>query len=604
MPRNLLIVDDEPHVVRSLYALLRHCPYNILTVTDAVDGLKMMRCHEIGVVISDFRMPGMNGAEFLAEVCRCSPHTYRILLTGQADFESMMAAVNAGAVHKFLLKPWDSKELPLLLEEAFQHYELTRENHRLTLEIQTVNTKLRELNAALAEQVTQKSRELDRALNFDAVTQLPNRLLALDRLTEILSNSSNQQIAVIILDLDDFKLVNDCLGHPLGNKILRLAAERLSRQVRGGEFVARVGNDEFCMILTGDDEQNFSSRIEAILTHLEHPEQLTGQQILLKASAGIAVSPRHGTHAEILLRRADTSLRYAKRNGGNPYLFYQSSFDEDGIRHLTMAAELERALHQNEFTLYLQPKVDLVSGRIIGAEALIRWMHPERGLMAPGEFIPILEETNLIIPVGEWVMAESCRMIKRLQRQALELPLAINLSLRQLQQVGLVDTIHGLVGLHGLIQEAFPQLEITESVLMHEGEQGLSALRRLHDQLGFKLALDDFGTGYSSLAYLTSFPIDYLKIDRTFVQKIGVNAIDEAIIHTITNLARHLNLQVIAEGVETPPQLEFLRHAGCHQVQGYLLSPPLPEQDFISLLKTWDPGGWRHDQKIVAATGR
>jgi|GEM_PF-4047064 len=603
MSRTLLIVDDEAHVGRALATLLRKCAYRIFTVTNARDGLECLKNHEVGVIISDYRMPEMDGVRFLAEACRQFPDTYRIMLTGQADFDAVVASINTGAVHKFLLKPWNPRELPLLIEEAFTHYELRRDNRSLMKEIQLANARLKQLNTDLERQIQQKSLDLEHALFFDAVTHLPNRVVAMNRLTKILADSKDQKLAVGILDLDNFKLLNDNLGPQLGDEVLRITAERLSKSLHGNEFIARLGNDEFCLIMSEPTTTEIARRIEEILTLVQKPLLLHGHKITMTACLGFASFPQHGQHAELLLSRANISLQLAKREGINTFRCYHPSFNEQSLKRLSMITDLEQALSNHQFSLFLQPKLDLRSGCIVGAETLIRWHHPKRGWVLPGEFISLLEESGLIVAVGKWILEDACRITKRLQTQGINIPLAVNLSLRQFQQPDLAEFIQRTVNRHDLDEKLFPQLEITESTLMQEREMGLTSLKLLHDEWKFSLALDDFGTGYSSLAHVAQFPIDYLKIDKSFIQRIGQNEIDEAIVIMITELANDLHLQVIAEGVETLEQLEFLRHTHCHQAQGYLISRPVPETEFIHWIKEWNPSRWCFDSadEIVAS---
>ncbi len=428
----------------------------------------------------------------------------------------------------------------------------------------------------------QKSRELNRALYFDEVTGLPNRLSALNHLARLLETDTEGEITVIVLDLDNFKLVNDSLGSRSGDAILRCLAQRLRcGQQEGSMWVARLGDDEFCLILPNLERNGLSATIESVLKQIKKPIDLDGQRIIISASAGAAVHPRHGDQAELLLCHADAALRRARKAGGDGYRIYHPKYSEDCNR-LTLIAELQRALENREFILYLQPKFSLERESIVGAEALLRWRHPQRGLVQPADFIPALESSGLIVPVGEWIMEEACRLIRRLRPLAPHLHIAVNLSARQLRHPRLVSVLEHLATKHGLSPEAYPELEITESMLMEE-DNGPALVRQLHEA-GFKIALDDFGTGYSSLSYLARLPVDALKIDRSFVRQIGRRKCDETIARLIAELGKALGLQVIAEGVETADQMAFLCRIGCHQVQGYFLSPPVDEPAFRRLL--------------------
>lgn len=428
---------------------------------------------------------------------------------------------------------------------------------------------------------------LERQANTDALTGLANRNLLTDRLEQALiyAHRSNRIAGVLLLDLDRFKTVNDSLGHSQGDLLLKTVAERLLLCVREGDTVARLGGDEFVLVLADmAHAADLLAVAQEILTALAKPVALNGQIFTVCASLGISVYPRDGDNAEMLIRHADTAMYRAKEQGGSVMAFFTPEMDQSMLERLRVEAGLRRALEQKELCLYFQPIVQLSTGRISSAEALIRWQDPERGLVYPGTFIAIAEETGLIIPIGDWVLQEACRQTKSWQDQGLgSIPVAVNLSARQFNAPSLDAAIEAALQ-HAQCPPALLQLEITESMVMANGAQALQTMHRIK-ALGVQLSIDDFGTGYSSLSYLKLFPVSKLKIDRSFVSDIHVDANDEAIVDAILTLARKLKLCTVAEGVETQAQLQFLKALGCDEAQGYLFARPCPAEAFVQLLK-------------------
>jgi diguanylate cyclase (GGDEF)-like protein/PAS domain S-box-containing protein len=421
---------------------------------------------------------------------------------------------------------------------------------------------------------------------YDALTNLPNRRSLSASLEDAIAYAARRRrrAAVMFIDLDRFKNVNDMLGHAVGDQLLVQAAARLEACVRHDEVVARLGGDEFALVLphlaSNDAAASVATRI---IEELARPFHLQGQQIFVSASVGIASYPEDGASAEQLLKSADTAMYGAKNNGRNSYLFYSAALHEDAAHRMQLESQLRQALERGEFLLHYQPKLDLAGGGISGFEALLRWNHPQRGLVPPLEFISILEDTGLIIPVGEWVIAEVCGQLRSWEAAGLPPPpVAINLSARQFQQADLAAGIERIVSAAG-VDPALLEFELTESMLMTNPEAAVAALMRIK-ALGMRLSVDDFGTGYSSLAYLKRFPLDALKIDRTFVRDLPDDADDAAITKAVIRLAHSLNLTVVAEGVETIAQLRELEQYGCDEIQGYYLSRPLPAADCTALL--------------------
>lgn len=430
-------------------------------------------------------------------------------------------------------------------------------------------------------------RELERQANYDGLTGLANRNLLNDRIRQALVHAqrSRLQTAVLLLDLDRFKVVNDSLGHGAGDVLLKAVAHRLLEHVREGDTVARLGGDEFVVVLERlESEEDVVILADRMLKALQVPFRIDSQDIHASASLGIVLCSQDGDTPEALLKNADAAMHQAKRDGGNGFHFFTQAMNTWATRQLETENALRHALARDELTLHYQPKIDLSSGRIGGAEALIRWRHPERGLVAPAEFIPLAEETGLIVPIGEWVIETVCAQIRAWQDAGL-LPVrvAINLSARQFRQKNLFDVIGQFLRVNGLAPGLL-EFELTESMLMQDPEDAVAVLGQLK-ALGVGVALDDFGTGYSSLAYLKRFPIDTLKIDRSFVRDIVSDPDDAAIVLSVISLAHSMQLGVVAEGVETAGQLHFLRRHQCNAAQGFYFSRPLEAEAFSRLLR-------------------
>jgi diguanylate cyclase (GGDEF)-like protein len=439
---------------------------------------------------------------------------------------------------------------------------------------------LQSLANILASAIDRKATEerLTYLAQFDPLTELPNRSLFLDRLERAMEHAQRNhgRIGVIFADLDRFKIVNDTMGHSTGDKLLVKVAQRLKQCLRSCDTVARLGGDEFAIILSDLAQAEDATIVaEKVIKALSMLFELEGQEVYISASLGISMYPGDGIDADSLLRNADTAMFQAKEIGPSIYQFYLPQMNERAVTRLRMETALRGALARREFVLHYQPKVSLVTGKITGFEALLRWQHPTHGLVPPLEFISVLEDTGLIVSVGEWVVRTVCEQIREWQNQGLvPRPVSVNLSARQFQQQDLEAIIDRTLR----ATEIDPQLlefELTESVLMKEAETATNALRNLKS-FGVQISMDDFGTGYSSLAYLKRFPLDVLKIDRAFVRDVTTDSDDATIIVAMINLAHSLGLKVVAEGVETKAQLLFLIEHGCDEMQGYYFSRPLP----------------------------
>jgi len=421
----------------------------------------------------------------------------------------------------------------------------------------------------------------------DQLTGLPNRRLVEDRLSQAVAHAdrSGTRVALLALDLDTFKTINETLGHGTGDKLIRGIARRLRDCVRETDTLARIGGDEFLLVLTDLRSGEAASVIAAkILAGIAEPIEIDGHGLLTTASIGIAVYPGDGEDFSTLFKKADTAMYQAKEEGRNGWRFFDERMNHDVVAGLRLRGDLCRALDQGELDLHYQPQLDLAGNRVIAAEALVRWTHPELGPVPPDRFIPLAEETGLIVPIGTWVLEQACHRAAAWQREGLAgIGVAVNLSAVQLARDDLVQTVTAALAASGLPPSCL-ELELTESILIRDAEQRLATLARIK-ALGVRLAIDDFGTGYSSFSYLKRFAVDRLKIDRSFVCGLTRTPDDDAIIRAIIQMAHSLGLRAIAEGVETEAARERLRQLGCDEIQGYLLARPLPADLFVAFAR-------------------
>jgi len=428
----------------------------------------------------------------------------------------------------------------------------------------------------------QAEAQIEFLAHHDHLTQLPNRFVATERLKMAMAyaDRAKENVALLFLDLDHFKAINDSLGHNMGDLLLVEVARRLQTCLRETDTVSRQGGDEFLVILTHiHDLTAVTGSAAKIVNALAAPYEIDGHALAVTVSVGIAIYPNDAQDTETLMQRADTAMYHAKGTGGNEFTFFSEQMNVAVAETLAIRSELRQALAGGEFALHYQPQIDLASGRILGAEALLRWHSPKRGLVLPDEFISIAEDCGLIVPIGDWVLQEACRQAVRWQQAGLpELTVAVNLSAMQFRRGNLQQSVVQALSASGLAPDLL-ELELTESILITEAEFALETVRNLKS-LGIRFAIDDFGTGYSSLAYLKRFPIDKLKIAQTFVQDMDTNPEDAAIVHAVIQMARALKLKTIAEGAETAETIEHLRLHHCDEVQGDYYSQPLTEEEF------------------------
>src|SRR5690348_11441676 len=551
--QRVLLIEDNPGDVRLIREMLSEGDEELFQL-DCVgrlsQGLEYLATRDAGVVLLDLSLPDSYGFDTFLKVYAHSPKVPIIVLTGHDDQTVALSAVKTGA-QDFLVKGKLDRELLL----RSMQYSIERKRYQEQLEYQA---------------------------NYDALTGLPNRNLLHDRLRQsVYAQRFVRSIGVVFLDVDHFKFVNDSLGHNTGDKLLQKVAERLLGAVRDGDTVARLGGDEFILILNDQTGQEVIYRaMQRIINKIAEPIEIEGQELLVTCSAGISMYPQDGPDVETLLKNADAAMYRAKEKGRNNFQFYTAEMNRQVNERLKMEASLRRALERNELEVYYQPRIDVASGALVGCEALLRWQHPERGLLLPERFIGLAEETGLIVPIGEWVLKSACAQARAWQKTRTPLAVSVNLSMRQFRQEALAGAIDDALRQSGLDPRLL-EMELTESLVMQDTEGAIRVLGRLRE-IGVALSVDDFGTGHSSLSYLTRLPISALKIDQSFVQDIeGTGRPDEGIVaQAIISLGHNLKLKVVGEGVETDAQFEFLKKHDCDEVQGFHFGKPMPAPEF------------------------
>jgi len=440
---------------------------------------------------------------------------------------------------------------------------------------------------ATLQKMAKQERHLQYLRHYDTLTELPNRSMIGEQLERAINaaRASHTKVALLCIDIDRFKLINDSLGYHIGDRYLVNIGNTLSRLVRGTDTVGRLGADEFAIILGGlNDTDIVETKANLILHEIARPIKIDDHELVSTASIGITIYPEHSADADAMLRHADAALHQAKQQGKNTFAYYQSELDNRIGGQLQLASDLRRALERKEFHLVFQPQIHAATGRIFAAEVLLRWTHPTRGFISPAEFIPLAEETGIITDIGQWVLEESLRQMQSWRAHGIALDyIAVNISPRQFSLARFVDMVLEVTQRCQLPPQCL-QLELTENLLLESTSQTIDKLQRLSDS-GFSVAIDDFGTGYSSLSYLKRFPLQKLKIDRSFVADVTKDPNDAAIVRAIIAMAGSLNLKVIAEGVETAEQVAFLQALGCNEIQGFYYSKPLAHEAFVAFFK-------------------
>lgn len=567
--RQVLIVDDEPQIRNLLLELLSE-DYICTVASSAEEAISYISKQKFDVVISDINLGGMTGVDMIPHVSAIDPDAVVLMISGDRTIDAAIGAMRVGAFD-YIKKPFDFDQVLLSVRRACTHHlQLTAKRRHET---------------ELEQLVTERTARLNYLAYHDELTHLPNRSLFEDRfLQTTFQTPENQVIATSLLCIDRFNNIRDTLGHEYGNRILIELAERLEKHLGRGSTAARFDGDEFAILMSRSNMGGILDTTENILREVRLPFYISGQEIFITASVGISVFRDDGRDVQTLLKNAGAALSQAREDGGNNYKFYTCEMNLRAQRRLSLECDLRRAIERSEFIVYYQPKIDTASRNIVGTEALVRWQHPTLGLVSPNDFVPTAEETGLIVPIGEWVLRAACTQTKLWHDEGYPLHVAVNLSAIQFQENDLAGIIAGIIDESGL-DPHFLNLEVTETCIMENSAGAFKTLSRLRE-LGVKISIDDFGTGYSSLGYLKSLPIDVLKIDRSFIRDLTSNPDDSAMVSAILTLAHNLNLEVVAEGVETEEQLAVLKTMKCNEWQGYLCSQPIMADSLKNLLLT------------------
>jgi diguanylate cyclase len=559
----VMMVDDEPMMTDVIQTYLEEAGYSrFVSVNDPLLALETARRHRPGLLLLDLMMPGLSGFDILAALRKDKELRYIpvIVLTAANNALTKLRALELGAT-EFLAKPVDSSELVLRVRNSlvFKLYQ-------------------------------------DRLANLDPLTGLPNRRVFLEQLHIMMSEAedSHTGMGLLHIGLDRFRQINDSLGHSVGDQLLADVSKRLQSCLRRGDggrdkqrsdaaFLSRLAGDEFAVLVPGLESPEGAGRVAGrILAAMARPFQHGGQDLFVTPSIGIAVYPDDGVDDETLRRSAESAMAHAKYNGRNNFRFYSPQLNGASVERLAMETRLRRAIERQELALHYQPKVDLANGRIVGAEALLRWLSPDLGVVPPDRFIPIAEESGLIVEIGDWVLQNACAQMARWRDAGCgDIKVAVNVSRHEVAGGGLVAAVGAAMQRHA-IRPGQLVVELTEGMLMDHHAQTLEQLQTLRG-MGVELSIDDFGTGYSSMNYLKRFPLDELKIDKSFVHGTPDDPTNTAIVKAVIVLAHSLGMRVVAEGVETTASREMLQGLGCDLFQGYLCSKPLPAADFLDL---------------------
>lgn len=553
----LLLVEDNTTDAEFLAASLRRSDASdveLTHVTTLKDCTRALRKGGFDVVLLDMGLPDGSGLECVEAVQEADPDMPIVVLSGRDDEEFALGILNKG-VQDYLVK-WEGKG-------------------RLIM---------RSIRYAIERKRAEK--RLNYLAQYDSLTGVPNRQHLTEQLDQAIARAQRlkTKVALLYLDLDKFKAVNDMLGHDAGDNLLKEVAQRLYLHTRAGDVLARLGGDEFALIIEGLKEAEDAESIARNLVNtLIEPFIMRGREVSVTAAIGITVFPDDSREPAVLLKNADIAMYQAKESGRNEFRFFTQHMHAQLIERHKLEQDIQSALHLKQFALVYQPKVDMNSHGLIGMEALIRWNCPDRGLVRPAEFIRTAEDSGYIVPLGYWIISDVCRALAKWKQDGLRVvPVSINVSAKQFQQPDFSERVAEILGTHAT-DPSLIEFELTEGLLMEDTEAAQACLSKLKE-IGIRIAIDDFGTGNSCLAYLQKFPIDILKIDKSFVDELGENTDSEHICHAIISLANALDLETVAEGVESERQLNFLRDAGCNIAQGYLFGHPIWGKEIIEML--------------------
>lgn len=564
--KKILIIDDEEEVRSILVALLEAAEFEVFQAANGLSGVRLAREHFPDLILCDVNMPRLDGYGVLKEL-REDPSTTAIpfiFLSGKGEREEMRFGMDLGA-DDYLSKPFRRTELLRAIDA------------RLAKQAALIRHFDSELK--LAEE------KLNYALHYDALTGLPNRLTLRERLNQVcLQTPAKQNVAILSFGLDRFKRINETMGYAAGDALLRLVAERIMRCISSRDTAARLNADQFAMILAGITHKGaIEDLARSLLEAVSEPFNIEGSDIFTTASIGVTFYPTDGSDIDHLIKNAEAAMHHAKEQGGNSFKLYSAEIQKMSAAEMALEASLRHALEQGQLSISYQPQVSLNTGAILGAEALVRWHHPEKGLIPPSQFVPIAEKSGLIVQIGEWVLRNACLQAKKWQDAGHNpFTISVNLTGHHFSQKNLGDRLVQILR-ETALEPTSLDIELTESILMKDVHTAISMLSELK-RLGIQISIDDFGTGYSSLSYLKRFPFDTLKIDQSFIRNVSSDDKNAVLTTAIIEIAHNLNLKVIAEGVETQSELSFLFRNRCDAIQGYLFSRPVPALEFEPML--------------------
>ena len=580
----ILLIDDDAQIRRLLLNIFKQS-YDCLEVSSAEEALLVLARQSFDLVISDINMGGMSGLELVPRVHSISADTIVLMISGQNTIETAIEAMRVGAFD-YIMKPLEIRHVEAAVERALRQSSLLKEK--------------RCYKEQLEKLIKEQTAEVNRLAYYDTLTGLPNRTLFEDRLEQavVVCQRAGDLMGILFISLDQLKKVNDTLGHVFGDQLLKQLAARLRNCVTKGNTVARFGADEFAVIATQiESAKDIVEMIGSIRAALHAPFDLDVQEVFASTSIGVSLFPHDGQESRSLLKNACSALYRARKSGGDNYRFYTEDMNSKAVKHLALETSLRRAIDNQELVLHYQPRVAVDSLKITGVEALVRWQHPQLGLLSPAEFIPLAEDNRLILPIGEWVLRTACRQNREWRdRGFAAMRVGVNVSARQFQQPQLGELVLQILEETGLAPE-YLELELTESSVMSNAPRTIEVLSRLK-AMDVMISIDDFGTGFSSLSYLKRLPIDVLKIDQSFVHDVTTDPDDAAVVMAIVTLAHNLRLKVVAEGVERKEQWRFLNLIRCDEVQGYLFSRPLPAQEMEQVLAL-QPGELRSHTTLL-----